>query len=67
MKVTLVRKYAERIDGVDLSDHEVGDSLDLPAFDANLLLAEGWAVPERRHRTKRTAGAAELEFAKTAP
>jgi hypothetical protein len=48
MKVWLTRKYAERIDGVDLSGKEPGDLLDIPREDARMLLAEEWAIPERR-------------------
>jgi hypothetical protein len=48
MKVRLMRKHAECIDGVDLRGHQPGDLLDLPAEDAHLLMAEQWAVPERR-------------------
>jgi hypothetical protein len=43
MQVRLTRKLAETIDGIDLSSHEVGDVFDLPAAEAQLLLAEGWA------------------------
>lgn len=49
MKVVLTRKLANRIDGVDVTDCEVGDVLDLPIRDARLLLAEQWATPDRRH------------------
>ena len=48
MKVRLTRKHAERIDGIDLSGHEVGDMLDLPADEARLIVAEEWAHPDRR-------------------
>jgi hypothetical protein len=48
MRVRLLRKLAERIDGVDLSNQAVGDVMDLPAPKAQLLIAEGWAAPERR-------------------
>ena len=49
--VRLIRKYAEIIDGVDLSAYNVGDRVPAAAADAKLLLAEGWAVPvERRER-----------------
>jgi hypothetical protein len=50
MKVLLTKKLAECIDGVDLSDYQVGDVLDLPARQARLLLAEQWA---ERHRPAR--------------
>ena len=48
MKVRLTRKYANRIDDVDLSEHQVGDVLDLSVHDASLLVIEQWAIPERR-------------------
>ncbi len=44
MRVRLVRKLADRIDGIDLSRRCVGEVLDLRAADARLLIAEGWAV-----------------------
>lgn len=43
MRVRLNRKYANRIDDVDLSGRRVGEILDLPERDAVLLIAEGWA------------------------
>jgi hypothetical protein len=48
MRVRLIRKLALKIDGIDLSNHEVGDTLDLPEIKAALLIAEGWAVEEPR-------------------
>jgi len=48
VKVRLIRKLAERIDGVDLSDHAVGEVLDVPEHDMQLLVAEGWATPRER-------------------
>ena len=48
MKVRLTRKLAPFVDGIDLSGHEVGDVFDLPPEDARLVIAEDWAVPERR-------------------
>lgn len=52
--VRLTRKYAERIDGVDLSEHQVGDRLPLAAREARLLIAEGWAeaVPSNQRRRR---------------
>lgn len=49
MKVLLTRKYAEVIDDVDLKGHGVGDVLDLSEKEAHLLVAESWAMPDRRH------------------
>jgi hypothetical protein len=43
--VRLTRKYAEAIDGVDLSGTQVGDRLHLSSRDARMLIAEGWASP----------------------
>ena len=48
MKVVLVRRLADSLDGVDVSKHEVGDTLDLSTRDAEVLMAEGWVVAERR-------------------
>lgn len=44
-RVRLTRKYAEAIDGVDLSGADVGDRLTLSPHDAEVLIAEGWAEP----------------------
>ena len=52
-RVRLIRKYAEMIDGVNLEEAEVGDRLELPRRDAEVLIAEGWAeraADERRVR-----------------
>jgi hypothetical protein len=43
--VRLTHKYAEVIDDVDLSQYHVGETLELRAHDASLLIAEGWAEP----------------------
>jgi hypothetical protein len=51
--VRLTRKYAEAINGVDLSHNDVGDRMPLPARDARLLVAEGWAEPERSRSSDR--------------
>lgn len=47
VRVRLVRKLADRLDGVDVSNQREGDVLDLPGRDAELLVGEGWAVPIR--------------------
>jgi hypothetical protein len=52
MKVVLVKKYAEQINGVDLTDSRAGDVLDLPPPKARLLVAEEWAMPERREQSQ---------------
>ncbi len=48
MKVRLTRKHAERIDGIDLTNQQVGDVIDMPEPQARLLVLEQWATPERR-------------------
>ncbi|HXD19754.1 MAG TPA: hypothetical protein VN654_22220 [Vicinamibacterales bacterium] len=65
MRVRLTRKLAQRLDGVDLRSFHVGDILNLPQTDARLLLAEGWAVPERRmadrfNRVERTSASTDI-------
>jgi hypothetical protein len=49
--VRLTRKYADVIDGVDLSNAHVGDRLDLSPHDAEVLIAEGWAERDTHRRT----------------
>jgi hypothetical protein len=53
MRVRLIRKLAERIDGIDLRTYEPGDTLEVTRSDARLLIAEGWAAREtpRRYRS----------------
>src|SRR4051794_8327775 len=61
MRVRLTRKFADSVDGVDLSRAHAGDVLNLTRAEAELLMAEDWAepvedrlvqvphTPERRH------------------
>jgi hypothetical protein len=48
MRVRLTKKLADEIDGINLAGHNVGDVLELPPAEAELLVAEGWATPERQ-------------------
>jgi hypothetical protein len=76
MVVCLVRKLANCLDGVDVSPYGVGDIVDFPERQARLLLAEGWAVVDRRReslpltggerRVERTLSRAPEEWATTA-
>jgi len=51
MKVRLTRKLAKQIDGIDLDGYAPGDLMELPPEQARIIVAEEWAVPERReHR-----------------
>ena len=65
MSVRLTRKYAEAIDGVDLSRADVGDQLSLSPRDAEMLIAEGWAeaapVEHNRRVTDIRAEAADTQ------
>jgi hypothetical protein len=56
MLVCLVRKLADCIDGVDVAPYRIGDVIDLPERQAELLLAEGWGVVDRRKGTLPFAG-----------
>src|SRR5207244_1448953 len=46
VRIRLIRKFAEVIDGIDLSRRRTGDLLDLPQGDARVLIAEGWACAD---------------------
>jgi hypothetical protein len=60
MRIRLVRKLADAVDGVDISAYAVGDVLDLPPSEARLLIAEQWAAsadtPARRFEVRRFSG-----------
>lgn len=45
MKVRLIRKLANFLDGIDVRGAGEGDTLDLPPRKAALLIAERWASP----------------------
>lgn len=58
-RVRLIRKVADYLNGIDVSRHNVGDVFDLHPLEAELLIAEGWAVPEytiRAAHDRRTGG-----------
>jgi hypothetical protein len=61
MCVRLTRKYADLIDGVDLSSAHVGDRIDLSRHDAAVLIAEGWAEAAARGRRQPAARAIAAE------
>lgn len=52
MRVRLIRKFAEAIDGVSLEGHHAGDVFDVPEADGRILMAEGWAERERRFQNE---------------
>jgi hypothetical protein len=53
MRIRLTRKFAELIDGIDLSRRRVGDVIDLPVHQARTLIAEGWATAADESRAGR--------------
>ena len=57
MKIRLTRKYSQQLNGIDLTHAHEGDTLDLPSREADMLMAEGWAVaedgPDRAHERAR--------------
>ena len=44
MQIQLVRKLANHLDGIDVTAYQQGDILELPRRDAELLIAERWAI-----------------------
>ena len=42
-RIRLTRKLANRLNGVDLSGHRVGEIFDLRSDAASVLINEGWA------------------------
>lgn len=44
-KVQLTKKFAESIDGIDLSQAKAGERIELSEREARILIAEGWARP----------------------
>ncbi len=43
MRVRLLRKFADRINGIDLTGVDVGDVMIVLPYEGALLIAEGWA------------------------
>ena len=66
VRVRLIRKLADTIDGVDLSNYTVGDVLNVEASEARLLVAEGWAVSATRGPRDVRQRSAPLELGEAA-
>lgn len=45
MRVRLIRKLANSLNGVDLKKVRVGEVVDMSNSEASMLIAEGWAEP----------------------
>jgi len=48
MRVRIVRKLADRVDGIDLTNYDVGELIELPEMDGRLMVAEQWGEFARR-------------------
>ena len=56
VRVRLTRKFADLIDGIDLSQRRQGDLIDLTSAEARILLLEGWATaPDAPGPKKKTS------------
>lgn len=66
VRVRLTKKFAEMIDGVDLSRYMAGQMMRVPPADARLLIAEGWAEPVLQ-RHKRSAYRSDSDERETEP
>jgi hypothetical protein len=55
LRVLLIRKLSNCIDGIDLMPFSVGDVVDMPIHQASLLMAEGWAEPVLYQNASATA------------
>jgi hypothetical protein len=55
MKIRLTRKFADLINGIDLSKAHTGETLDLSTRDAQMLMAEGWAELAGAEQPRETA------------
>ena len=61
VKVRLTRKFANILNGIDLSRVRAGEDVELEAREAQMLIAEGWAKapdqaadrPARRRRRRK--------------
>jgi DNA-binding response OmpR family regulator len=45
VRIRITRKFANLLNGVDVSQWKVGDVVDTSDWNANVLIAEGWAEP----------------------
>jgi hypothetical protein len=43
VRIRLTRKLAGRLNGIDVTNQQVGDIMELPDSAAAMLIAEGWA------------------------
>src|SRR3954462_2241648 len=55
MRVRLICKLGECLDGVDVSGYAAGDVIDVTPREAGMLIAEGWAESATEHDELRPA------------
>jgi hypothetical protein len=55
MRIRLIRKLADKLDGIDVSGYAEGDLFELALADAELLIAEGWAVRDSSQDVRGTS------------
>ena len=67
MRIRLTRKFADFINGIDLTGRRVGEIIDVPAHEAEILLAEQWASPAYDSQPRPTADAAPRRSRKRPP
>jgi hypothetical protein len=60
LRVQLVKKLADYLDGIDVSNYRRGDVFQLPRHEAQMLIAEGWAVPVYPSSTSAVQGPTTL-------
>jgi hypothetical protein len=58
VQVRIVQRAQRHIDGIDTSALKLGEVYDLTALVANLLIAEGIAIPEMRRADRRQTSSA---------
>ena len=51
MRIRLTKKFANVLNGVDLTHASVGRLMTVSDRDGEMLIAEGWAIPHFRART----------------
>jgi hypothetical protein len=51
MRIRLIKKFANMINGIDLTRARVGRLMTVSDRDGEMLIAEGWAVPHFRAST----------------
>jgi hypothetical protein len=67
MKVRLIKRFADAIDGISLARCRVGDVIDFPSDEARVLLASEWAVLAEPQTSKAVDAVSEPNGTATRP